>query len=274
MSIIFEDVSFSYPSGVRALHGISLEIKSGESLAILGENGAGKTTLARHINGLLKPSHGRVIVGDRNTDEYSVANLARQVGYVFQNPDNQLFERTVWAEVAFGPRNLGRPQEQVKEEVERALRKVSLEDKSDFHPYDLHPSERKIVALAAILAMETPILIMDEPTTGQDERGILKISQIIEDLKREGRTVIAISHDVDFCAEHFHRVILLSEGEVIGDGEAEEILAQPDLLARGGVEAPQLIRLSLALDFPSTPLTVERFVEGWLGQKRQLENGR
>jgi energy-coupling factor transport system ATP-binding protein len=261
MTISFRDVSFSYPSGVEAVRGVSLEIADGEAVAIIGENGAGKTTLVRHINGLLRPTRGEVQVGDWDTCSHTVAALARRAGYVFQNPDDQLFERTVRAEVAFGPRNLGCVAGEIAARVADALARVGLADMGNVHPYDLHPSQRKLVALAAALAMRTPILILDEPTTGQDTPGVARLSEIVAALKAEGTTLITITHDIDFCAEHFERVIVMAQGRVLADGPAADVLAQPAPLAEAEVDPPQLMRLAAALGLNAAPLTVEDFVD-------------
>ncbi|MCI0397207.1 MAG: energy-coupling factor ABC transporter ATP-binding protein [Chloroflexi bacterium] len=260
MNLSLTNVSFTYPSSVVALRGVSLAITAGESVALVGQNGAGKTTLARHLNGLLKPTTGQVSVGDWDTRQRTVAQLARRVGYVFQNPDEQLFAQTVQDEVAFGPRNLGRLEEEVKAQVNRALEQVGLAAEARHHPYDLQPSQRKLVALAAVLAMQTPVVILDEPTTGQDAPGVARLGELVETLKGEGRTVLAISHDLDFCAEHFARVVVMSQGQVLADGPAGQVLAQENLLAETDVEPPQLIRLAAALKLPDSPLTVEAFL--------------
>jgi energy-coupling factor transport system ATP-binding protein len=260
MNVTVDGVSFTYPSGVRALDRVSLSIESGQAVAIIGENGAGKTTLVRHINGLLRPSEGRVVVGGEDTADQSIAALARHVGYVFQNPDDQLFERTVRAEVAFGPRNLGQSPADVQANVEAALAAVGLSGQADTHPYDLHVSHRKLIALAAALAMRTPILILDEPTTGQDAPGIERLADIVEGLKADGRTLIAITHDIDFCAEHFERVIVMAGGRIVTDGPAEQVFSQTDALNRAEVAPPQLARLADALDLPALPLNVEDFL--------------
>ncbi len=205
MNIAVTDLTFTYPSGVQALRGVTLTLLSGEAVAIVGENGAGKTTLVKQFNGLLHPTSGSVTVGEWDTRSVSVAKLASRVGYVFQNPDDQLFERSVIKEASFGPRNLGRSEEASASAAAEALAMVGLEAEVNAHPYDLHLSQRKLLALAAILAMRTPVVVLDEPTTGQDAAGIARISAIVDDLKAEGRTVITISHDVDFAAEHFER---------------------------------------------------------------------
>ncbi|NIS80435.1 MAG: ATP-binding cassette domain-containing protein [Anaerolineales bacterium] len=268
MNAIIEGVSFNYPSGVIALKEVSLKIMGGEAVAIIGENGAGKTTLAKHLNGLLEPTEGRVLIGDWDTQEHTVGQLSKRVGFVFQNPDDQLFARSVRAEVAFGPSNLGLNAEEVEVRTDQALAQVGLKELAEHHPYDLHAATRKLVAIAATLAMGTPIVIFDEPTTGQDSRAVGHIGRLVEELKSEGRTVITISHDLDFCAEHSERFIVLSQGQVLADGPAERVLSHEEVLHEAGVEAPQMVRLAKALDLPSSPRTVENFVEAWCVQRR------
>ncbi len=267
MRLSIEAVSFTYPTGVRALKDICLGIESGEAIALVGENGAGKTTLVKHFNGLLKPKTGRVLVGDWDTSQHSTAHLAQRVGYVFQNPDDQLFERNVWKEVAFGPRNLGLSDSEVEKRVENALELVALSDQADHHPYDLHASQRKLVAIAATIAMDTPVVILDEPTTGQDAVGMARIGVIVDSLKSAGYTVIAISHDLDFCSEHFKRMVVMSEGTILADGPISEILLRPELLRQAAVEPPQLVRLALALGYDQAPRTPAEFVTAYAHSK-------
>lgn len=260
MNIEAVDLVFSYPSGVTALDGVSLEVASGEAVALVGENGAGKTTLVKHLNGLLRPNQGRVSVGGWDTHDYSVAQLAARVGYVFQNPDDQLFERTVRRELAFGPRNLGKSEAQVRASVEMALQRVKLEAVAETHPYDLSLSQRKLVALAAVLAMDAPIIILDEPTTGQDAHGIALLGDIVTGLKAEGRTLLAISHDIDFVADHFPRVVVMAGGRILADGPSAHIWAQSELLGQAQIDPPQLVRLAAALSLPGVPTSVDAFL--------------
>ncbi len=259
--ISVEGVSFTYPGGAQALRGVTLRFDPGQTTAIVGENGAGKTTLAKHLNGLLKPGDGRVLVGGLDTREHTVAKLAVRVGYVFQNPDDQIVERTVGDEVAFGPRQLGRPEAERAADVAAALDQVELSAHTATHPYDLTTAQRKLVTLASVLAMRTPVVIFDEPTMGQDARGVALIGRIIEDLKAEGRTVLTITHDIDFCAAHFGRVVVMADGQVLAEGAAADVLARTELLATTNVEPPQLVRLAQALRLPRSPLTVSGFVE-------------
>ena len=260
MRIEIRDLQFSYPTGVRALRGISLRVESGEQVAIVGQNGAGKTTLVKHLNGLLQPTSGYVQIGDWDTKEHSVATLARRVGYVFQNPDEQLFSKTVGVEVAFGPRNLGYPGEQVQGLVQDALAMTELSDKTEANPYDLSPTWRKMVALASVIAMDTDIVIFDEPTTGQDAANIARIAHVIQLLHKRGKTVIAITHDIDFCAENFQRVIAMSQGQILLDGQANDVLGREAILATTYVDPPQLTRLGKRLGLKKTVRNQEEFL--------------
>jgi len=264
MKIEINDLRFTYPAGVEALRGISLIIDSGEQVAIVGQNGAGKTTLVRHLNGLLQPTSGEVRIGDWDTRKYSVAKLAARVGYVFQNPDEQLFSKDVGSEVAFGPRNLGFNSEQVQSLVKEELNLTELSDKVVTNPYDLSPTWRKMVAIASIIAMDTPIVIFDEPTTGQDAVNMARITQVIAELRRNSKTVITITHDIDFCAENFERVIALSQGQILLDGPASEVLGQEEILAETYVDPPQLTRLGKRLGLKEVVKKQEEFLKAIL----------
>src|SRR5512141_586386 len=261
MKIEIKDLYFKYPTGLEALRGISMSIDSGEQVAIVGQNGAGKTTLVKHLNGLLQPTSGQVSIGDWNTKEHSVAKLAQRVGYVFQNPDEQLFSKNVGIEVAFGPRNLGNSAERVQELVKDALAMTELSDKTEMNPYDLSATWRKMVALASIVAMDTDIVIFDEPTTGQDAVNVVRIANVIKKLRELGKTVITITHDIDFCAENFERVIAMAQGKILLDGKANDVLGQEDILATTYVDPPQLTRLGKRLEFRETVRNQEEFLK-------------
>ncbi|PWH15027.1 MAG: ABC transporter ATP-binding protein [Anaerolineae bacterium] len=263
MNIQIENLTFRYPNGVLALRGVSLHIASGELVAIIGQNGAGKTTLVKHLNGLLLPSQGRVLIGDWDTRQYSVAKLAQRVGYVFQNPDEQLFTKTVADEIAFGPRNLGYPKERIETLVEDALHLTHLETMRSMNPYDLSPTWRKMVAVASILAMDTPILVFDEPTTGQDAASVARLASIIAELRRRGKTVLTITHDIDFCAENFERVIVMGGGQVLLDGTAKDVLGQEEILAQTYVDPPQITRLGLRLGLTEVVCTPQEFLDAF-----------
>ena len=260
MKVEIRDLHFTYPTGVEALRGITLTIESGEQVAIVGQNGAGKTTLVKHLNGLLTPTEGEVRIGGWDTKKQPVSKLARRVGYVFQNPDEQLFSKNVETEVAFGPRNLKLDDEQIQSLVKDALAMAELSDKTETNPYDLSPTWRKMVALASVISMDTDIVVFDEPTTGQDALNIARIANVIRTLRQRGKTVITITHDIDFCAENFDRVIALSQGKVLLDGTANEVLGQEEILATTYVDPPQLTRLGKRLGFERTVRTQDEFL--------------
>jgi energy-coupling factor transport system ATP-binding protein len=263
MKISVEDLHYTYPGGVEALRGISLNIEPGEQVAIVGQNGAGKTTLVKHFNGLLQPTRGSVHVGELNTHGVAVSKLAARVGYVFQNPDEQLFCKTVGEEVAFGPRNLGYNAAKISTLTEQALSLTELADRTALNPYDLAPTWRKMVALASIVAMDTPVVIFDEPTTGQDTLNIARIARVIAALRSQGKTVITITHDIDFCAENFSRVVALAHGQVLLDGPADQVLGQDEILAQTYVEPPQLTRLGKRLGLKATILDEQDFLKAY-----------
>jgi energy-coupling factor transport system ATP-binding protein len=263
MKITVKNLRFTYPGNVEAIRGISMEINPGEQVAMVGQNGAGKTTLVRHFNGLLKPTEGSVLVGDWDTRQYSVARMASRVGYVFQNPDEQLFCKTVHDEVGFGPLNLGFPAEKVEALIESTLALTELTDKKEINPYELSPTWRKMVAVASVMAMDTPVVILDEPTTGQDAASVQRIAAVIAELRRAGKTVIAITHDIDFCAENFERVVALSQGQVLLDGPAVQVLGEGETLARTYVEPPQLVRLAKRLGIVQVVRNPDEFLAAY-----------
>ena len=263
MRIEIKDLHHTYPAGVKALNGISLIIETGEQVAIVGQNGAGKTTLVKHLNGLLQPTSGSVFIGDWNTSKHQVAKLASRVGYVFQNPDEQLFTKNVHQEVSFGPKNLGYDTDKVEALVEDALKLTELSSQKETNPYDLSPTWRKMVALASIIAMDTSIIIFDEPTTGQDAANIARMADAIAALRERGKTVITITHDIDFCAENFERVIALAKGQVLLDGPANDVLGQEEILAQTYVDPPQLTRLGLRLGLSKIVRNQEEFLNAY-----------
>ncbi len=274
LTIRIQALRHTYASGVEAVAGVDLDIPPGQKLAIVGQNGAGKTTLVRHLNGMVRPTAGSVRIGDWSTAEKSIAELSHRVGYVFQNPDEQIFARTVAADVAFGPKNLGFDEHRTADSVAAALEAVGLAHEAGAHPHHLSLSERKRVAIAAVLAMQTPIVVLDEPTTGQDDAGVRLISTIIERLTAAGTTVIAITHDMDFCVENFDRVVVMTRGTVRADGPAREVFAREDALEHAAVEPPQLIRLATALGWGETPTDPVSFVDALERHRRGSSGGR
>jgi energy-coupling factor transport system ATP-binding protein len=227
-------------SGVRALDGVDLEIAPGERVAIVGQNGSGKSTLVRHLNGLLRPSEGTVWIGDADAARLTVAELAARVGLVFQDPDRQVFSGSVRREVEFGPRNLGRAPGEIDRAVRDALDATGLEGEERTNPYDLGLGRRKLLALASVLAMRTPLLVLDEPTTGQDRRGLERVRAIVDAVASEGRTVVAVTHDMRFAAESFERIVVMRAGRIVADGAPGTVFARDgwDVLASTYLEPP------------------------------------
>ncbi|MGI9861091.1 energy-coupling factor transporter ATPase [Moorella naiadis] len=245
--IIVDNVCYSYPDGKKALEGVSLQVFQGEILAILGHNGSGKTTLAKHFNGLLRPTTGSVLVEGIDTKRVSVAQLANKVGYVFQNPDHQIFAKTVAEELAFGPRNLGWPEEQVQEAVAAILTELNLQSYREKDPFFLGLAERKLLAIASILIMQPRILVLDEPATGADYTISTRIIDYIRELNRKGMTIVVITHDVAAAAGYAHRLLVMKSGQVILAGEPEVIFRQEELLRQCYVEAPAVTKIGQEL---------------------------
>ncbi|MEM3690028.1 MAG: ABC transporter ATP-binding protein, partial [Thermofilum sp.] len=243
-----EDVWFRYEGAdFWALKGVSLTIKKGELLAIIGQNGGGKTTLAKNLNGLLKPTKGRVMVDGLDTKTAPTHEIVKRVGYVFQNPSHQIFESTVWKEVAYGPTNLGLSPEEVKQRVEWALSEVGLQGYEQYNPYDLDYGKMKLLTVASVLSMKPQVLILDEPTTGQDHAGRHLLSNLSKKLNREGFTVVIITHDMRFVAETVNRVVLVSNGEILMDGSTREVLNAFDVLKKAAIKPPQIVQLASEL---------------------------
>ncbi|MCQ5336802.1 MAG: energy-coupling factor ABC transporter ATP-binding protein [Candidatus Methanomethylicia archaeon] len=258
--IEFHNVFFSYQPGKDILKNINLKINKGELLAIIGPNGAGKTTLIKHINGLLKPQKGYVKVLDMNTKETTVALLARHVGFVFQNPDHQLFAETVEKEIMFALINFNFPENEIKERVERILHELDLIKYRNKSPFMLSGGERKRVALASVLCYDPSILILDEPTIGQDFHQKLNLIDLINKLNKEGKTVIIVTHDIEFVADFIPRCIIMSEGRIIADGPTEEILTDSKLLLENYLLPPQLVEISIALNINPPTINFEKLV--------------
>jgi len=254
-----DNVSFAYTEGIPVLKNVTFSLNSG-SVAIIGQNGSGKTTLVKLLKALLKPISGDIFINGINTKETTAAKLARTVGLVFQNPNDQIFKNKVLDEVMFGPLNIGQSMEEARENAIKALETVSLVDKKEENPYDLSLSERKLVSIASILSMDTDIVILDEPTIAQDYLGKAKIRSIVHELVQRGKLVITITHDMDFVGECFQRVIVLSEGQLLLDGPAREVFSKEDVLRSANLEPPYVTQLSKTMGYQGVLLSVEEFV--------------
>lgn len=239
-----QELSHTYPGGVQALHGVDLEIFPGEMIAIVGQNGSGKTTLAKHLNGLLLPSLGEVLVGDQPTREQGVFKLGQKVGYVFQNPDHQIFSETVFDEVAFSPRLRGLGEKDVKSRVEEALAAVGLAGFEDQDPFSLTKSGRQRVAVAAVLAARPEVLILDEPTTGLDYGEQRSMMDMVRSLNVQGSTIIFVTHHMWVVAEYAQRVFVIKDGRLFLEGTPRQVFGQEDLLTEAYLRPPHFIQFS------------------------------
>jgi energy-coupling factor transport system ATP-binding protein len=255
IGIELDVVRFSYPGGVEALRTVSLRIDPGETVAIVGQNGSGKTTLVKQLNGLLRPTGGRVLLDGEDTATVPLSRLADQVGFVFQDPDDQLFERSVEREVSFGARRMGLPPETVTRLVGQAVELAGLDAVRSTNPYDLDLSTRKLVGLASVLATDPAVVALDEPTTGQDGPGVARVGRIVDALGEAGKSVVAITHDMEFAAAHFGRIVVMRRGEVVADGPPSRVFAAAnlDLLASTGLRPPPAARVAAAMGLDVVP---------------------
>lgn len=271
MSIIeINDLHFSYTSDYEVLKGIGLQFDR-QTTAIVGQNGAGKSTFVKLLKGLLNPTKGEIFVHGNNIEGSTAAELAKQIGLVFQNPNDQIFKNTVLSEVMFGPLNIGQKYDIAKENAIQALKKVNLERYLEANPYDLSLSERKMISIASILAMETGIVILDEPTMGQDFSGKEKLKEIIYNLRDQGKLVICILHDMDFTAEVFERTIVLNEGKVLKDGPTEETFTEEEILLQAHLEQPYISQIATELGLEGTYLTDDKLIDALKGKMSKSE---
>lgn len=239
-----ENASYRYKDGTAALRNVSVSFSCGELVAVIGKNGSGKTTLAKLLTGMFRPSGGHVFVEGKDYMAYTIAELGRKIGYAFQNPDSQLFADSVGKEVAFGLRNLGLDETQVQIRVDYALKTLRIDQYKEAHPRSLSLGQRQGVAVASILAMQPTAIILDEPTTGQDYPRRLEIMKFVQQLNGSGKLVILVSHDLVHVAACCKRVIVMHEGQIVADGETEDVLGDRSLLAKVNLKPTPMMRLA------------------------------
>jgi len=261
------DLVLEYPDGTRALDGVQFEVRENEFIALIGQNGSGKTTLSKCLNGILRPTEGSVRIGDLDTRERGTTKrIVTKVGYVFQNPDHQLFNNTVHKEIAYGPRNIGLSGDEVERRVREAAKVCGVkEELFGEHPFFLTKGLRQRVSIASILAMRPRVIIVDEPTTGQDRRQSVEVMNFLRDLwEKDGHTVIIITHEMPIVSEYARRCLVLSRGRVLMDGSTREVFGSPEVLAQAFVKPPQITRLAQALctyGVRGDVLTIEEMME-------------
>lgn len=255
-----ERVFFRYTNDSHVVEDLSMSFEKGESVAIIGQNGAGKTTTAKLINGLLKPTEGSVTISGKDTKNSTAAQISKKVGYVFQNPDDQIFHSKVYDEIRFGPKNLGFNTEKIENNIKKSAELVGISSFLDYNPYDLPYSTRKFVTVASIVAMDQDIIILDEPTAGQDHIGMRHLSNLISTLKEERKTVITITHDMKFVVDNFERVIVMANKRLLADGEKREIFWNSEVLDKASLKQPHISRLSSTLGLQEKILTIPELV--------------
>jgi energy-coupling factor transport system ATP-binding protein len=254
-----EGLTHRYPNGVVALEGVDLTVREGEFLAVLGQNGSGKTTLVKHFNGLLKPTEGSVQVDGEETVSQGIRRLGQRVGYVFQNPDHQIFSDTVADEVAFGPKIREMEEDEIEERVEEALTAVGMEGRGAEDPFGLTKGERQRVAVASVLAVRPEVLILDEPTTGLDYAEQRSMMELVRRLNEEGSTIIAVTHTMWVVAEYAHRAVVMRDGKVFLSGTVREVFAKEDELRDAALRPPHIVSFGNSMGFPV--LSVEEMLK-------------
>ncbi|MDT7891153.1 MAG: ATP-binding cassette domain-containing protein [Thermoproteota archaeon] len=260
--IEFKKVSYRYQFEEKfAIEDINLEIYEGEVLAIIGSNGAGKTTLIKHMNGLLKPTIGDVYVEGLNTKNVTVAELSRKVGIVFQNADYQLFAQTVYDEIAFALKNFGFEEEEIKKRVDNVLEYFSLKQYVENSPLLLSGGEKKRVALASVLVYDPKVLILDEPTIGLDFVQKKNLKNLISDMKNRNKTIIIVTHDLDFVAEIAERVVVMKNGRILRIDSSREIFYDEDLLTNADLITPSIVRITKGLGIKDKLLSLDEVLE-------------
>ncbi|MEI7884189.1 MAG: ABC transporter ATP-binding protein [Clostridia bacterium] len=242
-----DDLSYKYSTGSTALEHINIEIYENEFVAIIGQNGAGKSTLLKNITGLLTPTVGNTYVNGRNTKDLTVSKIAMEIGFVLQNPDRQLFAETVEEEVAYGLKNAKLPADLIEQKVVESLTAVGLQDKRKEFPPALSKGDRAKVVIASVIAMGAKIIILDEPTSGQDYRGCYQIMNIAKELHKMGRTIVFVTHNMSLVAEYAKRIIVMSRKRVMMDSDAEDVFSQPEKLATTNITPPQITLLASKL---------------------------
>lgn len=230
------------------LDDVNLRIAPGEFVALIGQNGAGKTTLLKQLNGLLKPTSGRVAINGLDTRATKTSELAKHIGFLFQNPDHQIFCKTVYEEIGFGLLNIKCDPAKMDDRIKKISDLLGLGSKLTRNPFTLSRGERQRVALASVLVLETDILVLDEPTTGQDYKECMEIMDIVKSLNQQGKTIIMVSHDIEVVADYCKRTVILQNGSVLEDDKTEIVLRKSKSLEISGLEPPQIIQLALRFE--------------------------
>ena len=262
-AIQVDNVSYTYPYGANALEDVTINIRKNEFVAIIGQNGAGKSTLLKNVTGLIRPTKGRILVNGKDVLNQKIHEIAYDIGFVLQNPDRQLFADTVEKEVSYALVNAGLPEDDVRQRVEKALREVELQDKKGEFPPALSKGDRAKVVIASVIAMDTDVVILDEPTSGQDFKGCYQIMNIARNLHEMGKTIIYVTHAMSLVVEFSQRTIVMMDRKVLMDDKTSEVFKYPDTLAKTHIKLPQVCSLNYKLrksydELPESVLTTQQ----------------
>lgn len=252
-----KNLSFCYPNGYQAVDDVSFTIEAGENIAIVGQNGAGKTTTVKMLNGLTKPGSGDVLINGESTKNYTTAQMARRVGYVFQNPDDQIFNATVYKEIEYGLKKMKVDMGECGRRIKDAAELTGMTKYLETNPYDLPLSMRKFVTIASVIASNCDVMIFDEPTAGQDLDGLKILSDLNRVLTTRGKAIVTITHDMDFVADNYDRVIVMCQKKIIADGRTKDVFFQKDIMEKAMLKQPALVRIATGIGMQENTLDVK-----------------
>lgn len=256
-----KNISFQYPNGYLAVDGVSFSIEAGENIAIVGQNGAGKTTTVKMLNGLTKPCDGDVLINGESTKQYTTAQMARKVGYVFQNPDDQIFNSTVYKEIEYGLKKMNIPPDECERRIKDAAELTGMDKYLEVNPYDLPLSTRKFVTIASVIASDCDVMIFDEPTAGQDLEGLERLSALNKIMTGRGKAIVTITHDMEFVAENYERTIVMCQKKVIADGKTRDVFFEKEIMDKAMLKQPALVRLATRIGMEKNTLDVKEIAE-------------
>lgn len=253
--------SYKYPNGFLAVDDVSMSFKKGESVAIIGQNGAGKTTTVKMMNNLYKPTSGTVLVNDEDTKNFTTAQISKYVGYVFQNPDDQIFQSNIEKEIKYTLKANNVPEEKANKWFKLAVDLTGLKDYLELNPYNMPLSTRKFITIASVIAYNPDVIIMDEPTAGQDSFGLKCLSNIIYTLKDMGKTIITITHDMEFVLENFDRVIVMADKKKIADGNAKDVFWDFEVMKKAALKLPAICELAARTGLAKNIISEDEIIE-------------
>lgn len=256
-----KNISFKYPNGYLAVDDVSFCIEAGENIAIIGQNGAGKTTTVKMLNGLIKPCEGDVFINGESTKQYTTAQMARKVGYVFQNPDDQIFNSTVYKEIEYGLKKMKVPLDECERRIKDAAELTGMDKYLEVNPYDLPLSIRKFVTIASVIASNCDVMIFDEPTAGQDLDGLERLSMLNKILTGRGKAIVTITHDMEFVAENYARVIVMCQKKVIADGRTADIFFEEETMNKAMLKQPALVRIATRIGLKKNTFDVREIAD-------------